>query len=91
MYTIKYTKAFTKDVKRCQKRGLDLGLLVKAVDILRVKGELPKSYKAHKLNAQFNFCWECHLQPDWLLMWEQNDMELLLTFTGTGTHSDIFK
>ncbi len=49
-----------------------------------------KKYKPHKLNSRFNFAWECHIEPDWLLVWEQDDNELTLLLIDTGTHSDIF-
>jgi mRNA interferase YafQ len=54
------------------------------------KGKLPRIYKPHKLTGNYIDCWECHLQPDWLLVWKQNDTELILLFTNTGTHSDLF-
>ena len=46
--------------------------------------------KPHKLSGDYVGCWECHIKPDWLLVWEQNDTELVLLMTNTGTHSDIF-
>ena len=46
--------------------------------------------KPHKLSGDYVGCWECHIKPDWLLVWEQNDTELVLHMTNTGTHSDIF-
>ena len=91
MYEIKYTNKFKKDVKRCQKRGLDLKLLRDVVDILATTGRLPPKYKAHPLSGNYKNRMECHIQPDWLLIWMQNDKELVLLFTETGTHSDLFK
>ena len=91
MYEIKYTNRFKKDVKRCQKRGLDLKLLRDVVDILATTGSLPPKYKAHPLSGNYKNRMECHIQPDWLLIWMQNDKELVLLFTETGTHSDLFK
>ncbi|MCL2510600.1 MAG: type II toxin-antitoxin system YafQ family toxin [Bacteroidales bacterium] len=90
MYSIKYTNKFKKDVKRCQKRGLDLNLLRDVVDILATTGTLPPKYKAHALSGNFKNRMECHIQSDWLLVWMQNDKELILLFTDTGTHSDLF-
>ena len=46
--------------------------------------------KPHKLSGDYVGCWECHIKPDWLLVWEQNDTELVLLMTNTGPHSDIF-
>ena len=90
MYAIKYTNKFKKDVKRCHKRGLDLNLLRNAVDILAKTGKLPSEYMPHQLKGNYKNRMECHLKPDWLLVWMQNDKELILLFTDTGTHSDLF-
>jgi len=90
MYTIKYTNKFKKDVRRCHKRGRDLSLLREAVDILAHTGTLPPKYKPHRLLGKYKDRMECHIQPDWLLVWIQNDKELILLFTDTGTHSDLF-
>ena len=53
-------------------------------------GMLPQTYRPHKLSGQYAGSWECHLKGDWLLVWEQNDTEFTLLFTGSGTHSDLF-
>ncbi|MBD5357960.1 MAG: type II toxin-antitoxin system YafQ family toxin [Bacteroides sp.] len=90
MYTISRTTGFKKALKRCIKRGLDINSLEKVIRILVETGSLPLEYKPHRLNAKFNFAWECHIQPDCLLVWEQDDTELTLLFINTGTHSDIF-
>ncbi len=55
------------------------------------EGRLPSKYKPHILHGDWNGFWECHLTPDWLLIWEQNEKELTLYFMDTGTHSDLFK
>jgi mRNA interferase YafQ len=65
-------------------------LLKEVIDILSKKGELPKKYRAHKLSGNYKNCWECHIKPDWLLIWQQNDSEFVLLFMETGTHSDLF-
>jgi mRNA interferase YafQ len=90
MYRIGYTNRFQKDLKRCIKRGLDISLLEKAIDLLQLNGKLPRTYKPHKLFGIYADCWECHLQTDWILVWTQNDKELIILFMNTGTHSDIF-
>lgn len=51
---------------------------------------LPSEYKAHKLSGKFQGNWECHIQPDWLLVWQQKDEELILLLIDTGSHSDLF-
>ena len=90
MYSIDYTKRFNKDLKRCMKRGLDLQLIHEAIALLRTTGTLPAKYRPHKLSGNHEGQWECHIEPDWLMIWEQNDMELTLLFLQTGTHSDLF-
>lgn len=89
-YRIIPSKRFEKDLKRCEKRGYNMQLVKDAIMLLAENGTLPASYRPHKLSGQYGGCWECHLKPDWLLIWEQNDTELILLFTGTGTHSDLF-
>ncbi|HOG36789.1 MAG TPA: type II toxin-antitoxin system YafQ family toxin [Paludibacteraceae bacterium] len=90
MYKIITTNRFEKDVALCKKRGYNISLLRKAISILEQEGKLPAKYKPHKLTGNYKEHWECHLQPDWLLIWKQNDKELILLFTNTGTHSDLF-
>ncbi len=90
MYSILFTNRFRKDVKRCASRGCDLDLLREVVDILARDGILPRKYKAHRLSGKYKDRMECHIQPDWLLVWKQDDDELTLLFTNTGTHSDLF-
>ena len=90
MYEILFSNQFKRSYKKCLKRGRDKALLEEVVTLLAETGSLPQRYKAHKLVGQWQGLWECHIQPDWLLIWEQYDEELLLLFTGTGTHSDLF-
>jgi len=90
MYSVDTTKRFDKDLKLCLKRGHDIQLIYDAIALLRTTGSLPAQYRPHKLSGNMDGIWECHLKPDWLLIWEQNDTELTLLFTGTGTHSDLF-
>jgi len=93
IYYIYFTNNFKKDLKKCFKRNLDLLLLADIVKRL-AKGEtLPERYKVHKLenyNSKSGTVMECHIQPNWLLIWVQNDNQLILTLTDTGTHSDLF-
>ena len=90
MYSINYTNRFNKDLKRCKKRGLDIQLIQDAVALLAATGTLPAQYRPHRLSGNRQGQWECHIQPDWLMIWEQNDAELVLLMTNTGTHSDLF-
>ena len=90
MLTIKYQTAFKKDYKRIKKRGYDIRLLEKVVDMLAAGKSLPAEYKDHSLSGDFSGCRECHISPDWLLVYEIIEKELLLYLMRTGTHSDIF-
>ena len=90
-YIIRYTSNFKKAYKRCKKRGLDMLLLKEVIRILSEEGKLPPTYHPHTLQGKYKDLWECHIQPDWLLIWEQNDKEFILYFLSTGTHSDLFK
>ncbi len=90
MYNIQYTNRFKKSLRRCSKRGLDLTKLEKAISILASTGKLPTHYKPHQLTGDYKGCMECHIQPDWLLIWKQDDNILTLLFLDTGSHSDLF-
>ena len=89
-YKIIATKHFQKDVKLCKKRNLPMEKLKKVIRLLEETGKLPSEYKPHKLSGQYAGSWECHIMSDWLLIWTQNDMELVLVMTNTGSHSDVF-
>lgn len=89
-YEIVYSPQFAKSLRRCQKRGFDMSEFVKVSSILADGGKLPEKYRQHKLTGEYAGCWECHIKPDWLLVWKRNDRELLLLFIMTGSHTDIF-
>ena len=90
-YSVKYTNAFKKRYKLLVRRGYNIAKLRRAVEILAAEGALPTSYKPHKLVGNRAKQWECHIEPDWLLVWEQHDDELILILIDTGTHADLFK
>ena len=89
-YRYLVTNQFKKDVKLCAKLGKPMDALKSVIEQLLESGQLPSRYKPHKLAGQLKGLWECHIQSDWLLIWSQNDQELTLLFTDTGTHSDLF-
>ena len=89
-YKYVVTNQFRKDVKLCIKQGKDINLLEIVISILLEKGMLPPTYHPHKLSGCFAGYWECHIQSDWLLIWQQNDDELIMLMTRTGTHSALF-
>ena len=90
MLTIKYQAAFKKDYKRIKKRGYDTRLLKKSIELLAEGRGLPPKYRDHALSSDYSGRGECHIAPDWLLVYEIVEGELLLYLTRTGTHSDIF-
>ena len=89
-YRVFTTKKFDRSFKKCIRRGLDIAKFEEVVSVLRETGSLPSVYRPHKLSGKYSGYWECHIQSDWLLIWEQNDMELTLVFIDTGSHSDLF-
>ena len=90
MLTIKYQAAFKRDYKRIKKRGYNIRLLEQVIALLAEGQELPASYRDHALTGDYSGCRECHIAPDWLLVYEVRQDELLLYLTRTGTHSDLF-
>ena len=90
-FEIETTHRFEKSVKRCVRRGLDINALKDVLRLLAEAGKLPAQYKQHKLSGDQTGKWECHIQPDWLLIWEQHDNTMTLLMLDTGTHSDLFK
>ena len=90
MLTIKYESSFKKDFKRIVKRGYTIRLLEEVIEILASGNELPAKYKDHNLTGDYKDCRECHITPDWLLIYQIDGNELILYLTRTGTHSDLF-
>ena len=90
MLTIKYQAAFKKDYKRIIRRGYDVRLLEKVIAILAEQRSLPESYRDHSLSGDYIGYRECHITPDWLLIYEIKNDELILCLTRTGSHSDLF-
>lgn len=90
MYKIETTGRFEKDYLKSVKRNYDLSLLENAVELLENDGKLPRQYKAHKLAGNYINNWECHLKPDWLLIWQIDEKQKTIILVRTGTHSDLF-
>lgn len=89
-YTIRFSGQFKKSYKLCKRRGYDMTELQTVLLILGEQGSLPAKYRPHLLSGNMAGIWECHIQPDWLMLWQCNDNELTLLLLDTGTHSDIF-
>ncbi len=91
MYQVKFTTAYKKAYKLMKKRGLDISLLDQVVDLLRQGRQLEERYCDHGLTGNFAGFRECHIKPDWLLIYLIEDDILTLTLIDTGSHSDLFK
>lgn len=89
-YKIVPTKLFKKDLKIAIKRGYNIQLLEKVIEIIASGEKLPPKYKDHSLNGSYKGTRECHITSDWLLIYEISNNELILYLTRTGTHSDLF-
>lgn len=89
-YTVKPTTQFKKDYKLAMKRGLKISLLEEVVATLAMGEALPERNKDHALAGDWIGHRECHILPDWLLVYRIEDDVLVLTLTRTGTHSDLF-
>lgn len=91
MYKVKITNTFKRSYKLMKKRGLDILLLDKVIDDIRQGKELDIKYRNHELKGKFKGFYECHIQPDWLLIYFIENDILTLTLVDTGSHADIFK
>lgn len=91
-YIIERTSQFKKDFKQVKSRGCDLNELKAVIRILANGDDLPKSNKDHALNTSKNYkgMRECHIRPDWLLVYSINKTTLILRLIRTGSHSDVF-
>lgn len=89
-YTVKITTQFKKDYKLAMKRGLKIALLEDVVAALAMGESLPEKNKDHALAGNWTGYRECHIQPNWLLVYYIEDDVLVLTLARTGTHSDLF-
>jgi mRNA interferase YafQ len=85
-YQIRRTSQFKKDYKRVIKRGLPIDELDKTIELLAKDGYLPSEYNAHPLVGNRRGLRECHIQPDWLLVYEIDHGILVLVLTSTGSH-----
>ena len=91
IYDVKYTSSFKKSYKLIQKRGYDISALDKVIDMLRQGKKLDAKYKDHVLSGNYAGYRECHINPDWLLVYLFENDTITLTLVNTGTHSDVFK
>ena len=90
VYEIRTYKQYDRDVKLAVRRGLDIEKLLEVVRLLRQGGLLPAKYRNHLLTGDYNGYWECHITPDWLLLYEKDTEIRIISLYRTGTHSDLF-
>ncbi|MDR1271506.1 MAG: type II toxin-antitoxin system YafQ family toxin [Clostridiales Family XIII bacterium] len=90
MLKLVYTARIKRDAKRMSKRGKDMMKLDTALRILVTGKALPEPYKDHPLKGEYKDFRECHLEPDWLLIYRIDEDRLILFASGTGTHADLF-
>lgn len=89
-YSILQSSQFKKDYKLAIKRGYDVNLLHEVISILANDNPMPEKYKNHSLDGNYRGYRECHIAPDWLLIYKIEKKLLVLTLTRTGSHSDLF-
>ncbi len=90
IYKIKFTSQFKKDLKKAKKQNRPIDEMFKAIDILARGEKLDPKYRDHALSGNYKNARECHIQPDWLLIYEYIDSVLILSLNRLGIHSDLF-
>jgi len=90
MLEIVFTNKMKRDTKLMKKRGKDISKLTVTLNLLASRVPMPKSYKDHKLTGNLKDFRECHIEPDWLLIYQVFEDKLILSASGTGKHSDLF-
>lgn len=90
MRIVKTSNRFAKEVNKAEKRGLNLQELRRIMQLLMEDKPLEPKHRPHTLSGNYAGCWECHIRPDWLLIYVLDDTDNSITFTRTGTHSDLF-
>ncbi|MBA4411543.1 MAG: type II toxin-antitoxin system YafQ family toxin [Bacteroidota bacterium] len=83
-------QSIKRDYKIIQKRNYPLNQIVTVFELLENNNDFPEKYHLHKLSGKYNDCWECHIRPDWLLIWRYNEKLKEIELIRTGTHSDLF-
>lgn len=89
-YTVIWTSRFKKDYKLLMKQGTDMSLLDDVIRLLSSGATLPEQYRDHALIGNYSDFRECHIKPDWLLIYSLSNDTLILTLSRTGSHSNLF-
>jgi mRNA interferase YafQ len=90
MLKLSYTNQFNRDLKKVQKRGKKISKLNEIVSFLQNEKALSERHRNHKLSGNYADHWECHIEPDWLLIYLRNSKAREITLVRTGTHADLF-
>lgn len=89
MYSLVFTNRMKRDLKLMKKRGKDISKLEIVLDILLSGEDLPIKYNDHQLRGEFQDFRECHIEPDWLLIYRKEEDIFILYATATGSHADL--
>lgn len=90
-YKIKFTSRFKKDLKQAKKQGKDIEELFDVIEKIAKDETLDEKYRDHSLIGNYKGTRECHIEPDFLLIYEKTEEFLILSLVRTGSHSDLFK
>ena len=90
MLKLVFTTQFRRDVKRIKKQGRDIARLYAVLELLQAEEKLPFSYRDHPLAGNYFGLRECHVAPDWLLIYEIREDEMVLAASRTGSHAELF-
>ncbi len=90
-YQVKFTNQFKRDIKLVKKQGKNLDKLFEVIDVLANGKKLESKYRDHNLSGDYKGVRECHIEPDWLLVYEIKDHILVLMLYRLGSHSELFK
>ena len=89
VFELQVTNQFKKSIDLSYSRNFNLQLLLDVIELLVQDKPLPVKNYAHQLKGQYAGVWECHIKPDWLLMWQEDRGKLVLLLLNTATHSDF--
>jgi mRNA interferase YafQ len=89
MYELVYTKQMERDYKRMKKRGADMSKLIQVTNLLQAGQPLPRKYRDHPLKGKWGSCRDCHIEDDWILIYQVDNGALKLIAIRTGAHSDL--
>jgi mRNA interferase YafQ len=90
-YDVQFTSQFKKDLKLARKQNKNIDKLFDVIEVLANGGTLEKKYKDHGLSGDYKGTRECHIEPDWLLVYEIREKVLVLMLNRVGTHAELFK